>query len=100
VSPEEPEEPEVRLAVDGVLVGPVSKEHPAEAQPVAAGPTKVGAKFPRLDDVTPLVLAVAFVAEAALAPTGATTSATTSDSRDRKDRSATLPRIVLSLCSP
>jgi hypothetical protein len=95
VSPEEPEEPEVRLAVDGVLVGPVSKE-----QPVAAGPTKVGAKFPRLDDVTPLVLAVAFVAEAALAPTGATTSATTSDSRDRKDRSATLPRIVLSLCSP
>jgi hypothetical protein len=78
-------------------MGPVSKAHPAEAQPVAAGPTKVGAKLPRLDDVTPLgEEVVVFVADAAVAPTGATTSATTSDNRDSRDRSAILRRIMLS----
>ncbi len=38
----------VRLAVDGVALGPVSREQP-EAQPVAAGPAKVDGKFPKLD---------------------------------------------------
>lgn len=39
-------------AVEGVKKGPVSKEQPAEVQPVAAGPTKVGENCPKLDDVT------------------------------------------------
>jgi hypothetical protein len=30
----------------------VSNEHPYTSQPVAAGPAKVGANSPRLDDVT------------------------------------------------
>ena len=42
----------VRLAVDGVEVGPVSRLQPAVLQPVAAVPVKVGEKVPRLDDVT------------------------------------------------
>jgi hypothetical protein len=37
-------------AVEGVGKGPESSEQPEE-QPVAAGPTKVGEKVPRLDDV-------------------------------------------------
>src|SRR5262245_32844039 len=36
-------------AVDGVGKGPNSSAQPAEAQPVAAGPTKVGLNCPRLD---------------------------------------------------
>jgi hypothetical protein len=32
--------------------GPVSKEQPFESQPVAAGPAKVGANSPKLDDET------------------------------------------------
>lgn len=82
-------------AVDGVRMGPVSKEQPAEAQPVAAGPTKVGLKFPRLYGLTAPVRALVFVvvAVAAVAPCGATISATASDNRDRMDRSATLPRM-------
>jgi hypothetical protein len=48
-----------RDAVDGVGKGPVSKEQPTEAQPVAAGPTKVGVNSPKLVDV---MLGVAFCA--------------------------------------
>jgi hypothetical protein len=40
--------------VDGVKNGPVSKVQP-EAQPVAAGPTKVGANSPKLVDLISLV---------------------------------------------
>src|SRR5215471_20303253 len=45
-----------RPAVDGVRNGPVSREHPAVAQPVAAGPAKVGASVPMLVDVMVLVV--------------------------------------------
>jgi hypothetical protein len=31
-----------RLAVEGVVMGPVSRSHPAVEQPVAAGPANVG----------------------------------------------------------
>jgi hypothetical protein len=87
-----------RPAVDGVETGPVSREQP-EAQPVAAGPVKVGVYRPRLDDVTALVraLVVALVTGAAAAPMGAMASATTSDSADSRDSSATFPRMNLSL---
>ena len=54
--------------MDGEKKGPVSKEQP-EAQPVAAGPTKVGENSPKLDDVTALVGAlVVFVTGAAAGP--------------------------------
>ena len=49
---------EERDAVDGEKKGPVSKEQPEAAQPVAAAPTKVGEYFPKLDDVTALVEAL------------------------------------------
>jgi len=39
-----------REAVDGEKNGPVSKEQP-DAQPVAAGPAKVGGNSPKLDDL-------------------------------------------------
>jgi hypothetical protein len=39
-----------RDAVEAVGKGPWSNEQP-EAQPVAAGPTKVGENVPRLEDV-------------------------------------------------
>jgi hypothetical protein len=38
--------------VEGEGKGPVSKEQPGDLQPVAAVPTKVGGRFPKLDDVT------------------------------------------------
>ncbi len=44
-------DPTAKDAVDGVANGPVSRSHPL-AQPVAAGPTKVGEKVPRLEEVT------------------------------------------------
>ncbi|HTS99712.1 MAG TPA: hypothetical protein VMI33_24140 [Streptosporangiaceae bacterium] len=39
-------------AVDGVRNGPESREQPEAAQPVAAGPAKVGLTVPRLEVVT------------------------------------------------
>src|SRR5579862_4152554 len=36
----------------GTNVGPVSNAQPFESQPVAAGPAKVGANSPRLDELT------------------------------------------------
>lgn len=55
--------------MDGAGNGPVSRAQPAEAQPVAAGPVKVGEDLPRLEDVTALVRALAaFVTGAAVAP--------------------------------
>src|SRR5215469_14151773 len=47
---------EETLAVDGVERGPNSSAQPAEAQPVAAVPTKVGLNCPRLDDLTALAV--------------------------------------------
>ena len=44
-------DPTAKDAVDGETNGPVSRSHPL-AQPVAAGPTKVGEKVPRLEEVT------------------------------------------------
>jgi len=73
------EDDAARDAVDGVRNGPVSKEQPAEAQPVAAGPANVGAFVPRLDDVTVLV---ALAARADAVPPERTTSAAGSDNSD------------------
>ena len=56
----------------------MSKEHP-EAQPVAAGPVKVGETLPRLLDLTVLVVVAT---RAAAVPPEATTSATGSDNSD------------------
>src|SRR5271163_3304453 len=53
------EEEAEKDSVDGVWTGPVSKAQPREAQPVAAGPTKVGEYSPKLD----VALDVAFCAE-------------------------------------
>ena len=50
--------PRAAAAVDGVLSGPVSRLQ-LTAQPVAAGPAKVGLNVPRLDVVTALARAVA-----------------------------------------
>jgi hypothetical protein len=69
-----------RPAVDGVLNGPVSREHPAVAQPVAAGPVKVGAPVPRLVDV--MVLDV-WATRADAAPPERATSAIGRDNMDR-----------------
>ena len=44
-------DPTANDAVDGVANGPVSRLHPL-AHPVAAVPTKVGEKVPRLEEVT------------------------------------------------
>jgi hypothetical protein len=74
-----------RFAVEGEGNGPVSREQPAVAQPVAAGPVKVGDEVPKLDEVTVLValIVLAVVAtRAEAAPPDRTTSATGSDSRD------------------
>jgi hypothetical protein len=38
-------------ATDGVGKGPVSNEQPADAQPVAAVPTKVGENVPKAEEV-------------------------------------------------
>jgi hypothetical protein len=70
-----------RDAVDGLGNGPVSREQPAEAQPVAAGPVKVGAPDPRLDDVT---VWVALAAGAADAPPENATNAIGSDNSDSR----------------
>jgi hypothetical protein len=51
------------FAVEGVEIGPVRSWHP-EAQPVAAGPVKVGEYVPRLDVVTAAVAAAALPDEA------------------------------------
>jgi hypothetical protein len=67
-------------AVDGVENGPESSEQPGEVQPVAAGPTKVGAAVPRLDEETAVVAALA--TGAADAPPAETTSATGSANSD------------------
>ena len=74
-----------RPAVDGAGNGPVSREQPAVAQPVAAGPVKVGDEVPRLDEVTVLValtVLVVVATRADAAPPERTTSATGSDNRD------------------
>ena len=73
-----------RPAVDGAGNGPESREQPADAQPVAAGPTKVGAAVPRLDDVTALVVLATRAAEAP--PETATASAIGSDNSDTRAR--------------
>jgi hypothetical protein len=65
---------EGRSAVDGEKNGPVSKEQP-EAQPVAAGPTKVGEYSPNLDDVMALVTGAAATPEAATSATAIHSSA-------------------------
>jgi hypothetical protein len=65
--------------VDGEGNGPVSREQPAEAQPVAAGPVKVGGAVPRLVDVTVLA-GLAALADAT--PPEDTRSAVGSDSSD------------------
>lgn len=92
-----------RDAVDGEKKGPVSREQP-EAQPVAAGPAKVGEYFPKLDEVMPLVLddvmpLVPFVTGAAPAVPEASISATGNDSNDS---SATVlyTRFFLIACIP
>jgi hypothetical protein len=56
-------DPTAKDAVDGETNGPVSRLHPLE-HPVAAGPTKVGLKLPRLEEVTPEPWGVAILAEA------------------------------------
>jgi hypothetical protein len=48
-----------------VAKGPVSKAHPFASQPVAAGPAKVGANSPKLDDET---MGLALVTGAAAVP--------------------------------
>ncbi|MGA8458175.1 MAG: hypothetical protein WB800_22420, partial [Streptosporangiaceae bacterium] len=66
--------------------GPVSNEQP-EAQPVAAGPVKVGETLPRLLDLTALVVLTVLAAVATRAdavPPEATTSATGSDNSDSR----------------
>src|ERR1035438_7310170 len=45
-------ESEARGSTLSVKKGPVSKAQPNESQPVAAGPAKVGANSPKLDDET------------------------------------------------
>jgi hypothetical protein len=74
-----------RFAVEGEGNGPVSREQPAVAQPVAAGPVKVGDEVPKLDEVTMLValtVLVAVATRADAAPPDRTTSATGSDNSD------------------
>jgi len=56
-------DPTVKDAVDGEAKGPVSRSHPL-AQPVAAVPTKVGEKVPRLEEATAGVWGVAVLADA------------------------------------
>lgn len=68
-----------RPAVDGAGNGPVSREQPAVAQPVAAGPVKVGGEVPKLDEVAVLVVPAT---RADAAPPERTTSATGSDNSD------------------
>ncbi len=78
-------EPSAKDAVDGVTVGPVSRSHPL-AQPVAAGPVKVGVKTPRLDVVTADLAVFAVVAVFAVladAPPGAASSAIGSASMNK-----------------
>jgi hypothetical protein len=79
LSPEPGDADPVRSAEDGVAVGPVSREQPGDAQPVAAGPTKVGEYVPKLDDVTEL-FPEELVAGAAPAPLEATVTASASGS--------------------
>src|ERR1700689_1620927 len=72
-------------AVDGDGNGPVSREQPSVAQPVAAGPVKVGDEVPRLDEVTVLValtVVVVVATRADAAPPERTMSATGSDHSD------------------
>ena len=80
-----PSGPSLKERVLGVTVGPVSRSQP-DAQPVAAGPVKVGLKVPRLAEVTLAALAVPAVAvacagaacappETAISPTGRVSSA-------------------------
>jgi hypothetical protein len=74
-----------RPAVDGDGNGPVSREQPAVAQPLAAGPVKVGDEVPRLDEATVLVVLTVLVVVATradAAPPDRTTSATGSDNSD------------------
>jgi hypothetical protein len=74
--------PSLKDLVLGVTVGPVSRSQP-DAQPVAAGPAKVGVTVPRLEEVTLAALAVAVVCtgaafappEAAIRPAGRASSA-------------------------
>ena len=80
-------------AVDGEEKGPTSSEQPAEAQPVAAGPTKVGLNCPRLDDLTALAV---LATGAAVAPVGTATRAMISESSDRSDSRVNFRRIALS----
>ena len=56
-------DPTAKDAVDGETNGPVSRLHPL-AQPVAAGPVKVGEKLPRLEEVTPEPCGFAILADA------------------------------------
>ena len=81
-------------AVDGEAKGPNSSEQPAEAQPVAAGPTKVGLNCPRLDDLTALAV---LAAGAAVARVGTVTRAMISESSDSIDSRVAFRRMALSL---
>src|SRR5580704_14802541 len=57
-------DPTAKDAVDGETNGPVSRLQPL-AQPVAAGPVKVGENVPRLEEVTLEPWGVAILADAA-----------------------------------
>lgn len=69
-------------SVEGARNGPVSREQPAAAQPVAAGPVKVGAFWPRLDVVTAVVRVLAAPATRAAAGPEMASSATGKDSTE------------------
>jgi hypothetical protein len=56
-------DPTANDAVDGDTNGPVSRLQPL-AQPVAAGPTKVGEEVPRLEEVTLEPWGLAILADA------------------------------------
>src|SRR5215469_9080962 len=83
-------------AVDGVGNGPVSREQLAGAQPLAAGPVKVGEAVPRLVDVTVLVV---LATRAAAVPPEKTTSAIGSDNTESSASDLRIkPDIEWALC--
>jgi len=61
--------------VDGDENGPMSKEQPEDAQPVAAGPAKVAGNFPKLEEEGLLFAGVGGVAAFAEGVNPATTTA-------------------------
>ena len=63
------DEPSANEAVEGTKVGPANNAQPL-AQPVAAGPVKVGTSVPRLDTVTLLVGEPAAVLDVVSSPAG------------------------------